>query len=324
MSADGGQIGVGSTVERHPALPPSALLGDPRRRRKETRVRLLLATAAGVSIVVALAIVVALVGRGVGFLAEVDLSALWSDGWFPRRGRFDILTILAGSLLVSLVAMLVATPLGLGAAMYLSEYSGPHARRVLKPTLEMLASIPSVVLGFFALVVVQPTIVQGLFGSTSAFSLLAAGIGVGILMIPLVGSVAEDALRAVPRALREAAYGIGARRRTVTLRIVFPAAISGIVAALILGLSRALGETMVVAIAAGGTGGSERTFDLLGPGQTMTGAIASLAYGSDQVRTATGLNAFDSLYAVGLLLFVLTFGLNLVSERFVRKVRKAY
>lgn len=315
---------MGSTVERHPALPPSALLGDPRRRRKETRVRLLLATAAGVSIVVALAIVVALVGRGVGFLAEVDLSALWSDGWFPRRGRFDILTILAGSLLVSLVAMLVATPLGLGAAMYLSEYSGPHARRVLKPTLEMLASIPSVVLGFFALVVVQPTIVQGLFGSTSAFSLLAAGIGVGILMIPLVGSVAEDALRAVPRALREAAYGIGARRRTVTLRIVFPAAISGIVAALILGLSRALGETMVVAIAAGGTGGSERTFDLLGPGQTMTGAIASLAYGSDQVRTATGLNAFDSLYAVGLLLFVLTFGLNLVSERFVRKVRKAY
>jgi phosphate transport system permease protein len=324
VSADGGQIDMGSTVERHPALPPSALLGDPRRRRKEARVRLLLATAAGVSIVVALTIVVALVGRGVGFLTEVDLSTLWTDGWFPRRGRFDILTILAGSLLVSLVAMLVATPLGLGAAMYLSEYSGPRARRVLKPTLEMLASIPSVVLGFFALVVIQPTVVQGLFGSTSAFSLLAAGIGVGILMIPLVGSVAEDALRAVPRALREAAYGIGARRRTVTLRIVFPAAISGIVAALILGLSRALGETMVVAIAAGGTGGSERTFDLLGPGQTMTGAIASLAYGSDQVRTATGLNAFDSLYAVGLLLFVLTFGLNLVSERFVRTVRRAY
>ncbi|MDQ4108499.1 MAG: phosphate ABC transporter permease subunit PstC [Actinomycetota bacterium] len=324
MVADGGQIGMGSTVEHRSTLPPSALLGDASRRRKETRVRLLLVTAAGVSIVVALAILVALVGRGVGFLAETDLSALWTDGWFPRRGRFDILTILAGSLLVSLVAMLVATPLGLGAAMYLSEYSGPRARRVLKPTLEMLASIPSVVLGFFALVVIQPTIVQGLFGSTSAFSLLAAGIGVGILMIPLVGSVAEDALRSVPRALREAAYGIGARRRTVTLRIVFPAAISGIVAALILGLSRALGETMVVAIAAGGTGGSERTFDLLGPGQTMTGAIASLAYGSDQVRAATGLNAFDSLYAVGLLLFVLTFGLNLVSERFVRKVRRAY
>jgi phosphate transport system permease protein len=181
-----------------------------------------------------------------------------------------------------------------------------------------------VVLGFFALAVLQPAIVQNFFGSTSAFSLMAAGIGVGILTVPLIGSVAEDALRAVPGALREAAYGIGARRRSVTLRVVFPAAVSGIVAALILGLSRALGETMVVAIAAGGTGGSERTFDVLGPGQTMTGAIASLAYGSDQVKTATGLNAFDSLYFVGLLLFVLTFGLNMVSERYVRRVRKAY
>ena len=286
--------------------------------------RLLLAAAAAVSIAVSVAIVVALVGRGIGFLTQIDLSALWADGWFPRRGRFDIVTVLAGSGLVSLVAMLVATPLGLGAAMFLSEYARPRTRRVLKPTLEMLASIPSVVLGFFALVLIQPTIVRGLFGSTSAFSLLAAGIGVGILTIPLVGSVAEDALRAVPRALREAAYGIGARRGTVTIRVVFPAAISGIVAALILGLSRALGETMVVAIAAGGTGGSERSFDLLGPGQTMTGAIASLAYGSDQVATTTGLNAFDSLYTVGLLLFVLTFGLNLVSERFVRGVRKVY
>jgi phosphate transport system permease protein len=310
--------------EGRPALPPSALLGDPGRRRRETRVQVLLAAAAGVSIVISLGIVVALVGKAIGFVGEVDLSALWTDGWFPRRGRFDLLTIFTGSVAVSLVAMVVATPLGLGAAMYLSEYASPRIRRILKPTLEMLASIPSVVLGFFALTVLQPTLVQDLLGSTSAFSLMAAGIGVGILTIPLVGSVAEDALRAVPRALREAAYGIGARRWTVTLRVVFPAAISGIVAALILGLSRALGETMVVAVAAGGTGGSERTFDLLGPGQTMTGAIASLAYGSDQVKTATGLNAFDSLYFVGLLLFVLTLGLNVVSERYVRKVRKVY
>jgi phosphate transport system permease protein len=313
----------GSRSSRSVALPPSALLGDPRRRRKEARVRAIFATAAGISIAISLAIVIALVGQALSFLGKVDLSTLWTDGWFPRRGRFDILTIFTGSMLVSIVAMVVATPLGLGAAMYLSEYASPRARRALKPTLEMLASIPSVVLGFFALAVLQPTVVQTFFGSTSAFSLMAAGIGVGILTVPLIGSVAEDALRAVPGDLREAAYGIGARRRTVTLRVVFPAAVSGIVAALILGLSRALGETMVVAIAAGGTGGSERTFDLLGPGQTMTGAIASLAYGSDQVKTATGLNAFDSLYFVGLLLFVLTFGLNIVSERYVRRVRKA-
>jgi phosphate transport system permease protein len=312
------------TSPRSSALPPSALLGDPGRRRRETRVRVIFATAAAISIAISVAIVVALVGQAIGFLSKVDLPALWTDGWFPRRGRFDVVTIFTGSVLVSLVAMVVATPLGLGAAMYLSEYADPRARRTLKPTLEMLASIPSVVLGFFALAVLQPTIVQDIFGSRSAFSLMAAGIGVGILTVPLIGSVAEDALRAVPGALREAAYGIGARRATVTLRVVFPAAVSGVVAALILGLSRALGETMVVAIAAGGTGGSERTFDVLGPGQTMTGAIASLAYGSDQVKTATGLNAFDSLYFVGLLLFVLTFGLNIVSERYVRRVRKAY
>jgi phosphate transport system permease protein len=306
------------------ALPLSALRGDPVRRRREARVRTALGAAAGLSIAISIGIVVALVGQAVAFLAEVDPSALWTDGWFPRRGRFDVLTIFAGSVIVAVVAMVVATPLGLGAALYLSEYASPGVRRALKPTLEMLASIPSVVLGFFALSVLQPEIVQRFLGSTSAFSLTAAGIGVGILTVPLVGSVAEDAMRAVPRALREAAYGIGARPRTVALRIVFPAAISGIVAALILGLSRALGETMVVAIAAGGTGGSERTFDVLGPGQTMTGAIAALAYGSDQVKTATGLNAFDSLYFVGLLLFVLTLGLNVVSERYVRRVRKVY
>src|SRR5919108_3226162 len=214
-----------------PAGPPS-LRGDPARRRHEARVRRVLAAAAAVSIAISIAIVIALVGQAVRFLAQVDLSALWTDGWFPRRGRFDILTIFAGSVLVAGVAMLVATPLGLGTAMYLSEYARPRVRRALKPTLEMLASIPSVVLGFFALSVLQPAIVQDLFGSTSAFSLMAAGIGVGILTIPLVGSVAEDALRAVPRSLREAGYGIGARRRTVTVRIVFPAAISGIVAAL--------------------------------------------------------------------------------------------
>jgi phosphate transport system permease protein len=225
---------------------------------------------------------------------------------------------------VSVIAMLIATPLGLGAAMYLSEYASPRTRRRLKPILETLAGIPSVVLGYFALQVINPTIVQNLFSGSGTFTIMAAGIGVGILTIPLVASVAEDAMYAVPRALREAAYGIGARRRTVTTKVVFPAAVSGIMAALILGFSRALGETMVVAIAAGASGSSPRHWNPLDPGQTMTGAISSLAIGSDQVKSATGLNPFDSLYFVGLLLFVFTLGLNLVSERFVRRVRRDY
>jgi phosphate transport system permease protein len=208
--------------------------------------------------------------------------------------------------------------------MYLSEYADPRTRRKLKPILETLAGIPSVVLGYFALQVVNPALVQPLFSSAGTFNIMAAGIGVGILTIPLVASVAEDAMYAVPNALREAAYGIGARRRTVTTKVVFPAAVSGIVAALILGFSRAVGETMVVAIAAGATGGASRHWDPLEPGQTMTGAISSLAIGSDQVKGATGLNPFDSLYFVGLLLFALTLALNVLSERFVRKVRRDY
>jgi phosphate transport system permease protein len=216
----------------------------------------------------------------------------------------------------------VAIPIGLGAAVYLSEYASPRVRRGLKPALETLAGIPSVVLGFFALTTINPTLVQGLFDSAGTFTLASAGIAVGILIVPLVASVAEDAMFAVPGALREAAYGIGAPRRTVTTRVVFPAAVSGIVAAIILGVSRAIGETMIIAIAAGATGGAELTLNPLEGGQTMTGAISSLAIGSDQVRGAD--QAFNSLYFVGLLLFLITLGLNLVSERFVRRVRKAY
>jgi phosphate transport system permease protein len=284
-----------------------------------------LAGAAGVSILISAGIVLALFFRSLNFLSELDLSALWSGIWRPRQRQFDLVSLFLGSLVVTVIAMLVATPLGLGAAIYLAEYARPRVRRTLKPVLETLAGIPSVVIGFFALTVINPVIVQGVFGATHSFTMMAAGIGVGILTIPLVASVAEDAMYAVPGALREAAYGIGARRRTVTLRVVFPAAISGIVTALILGISRALGETMVVAIAAGATGNASRTIDPLEPNQTLTAAIASLAIGSDQVKTAgAGLNAFEVLYLLGLILFVFTFALNLVSERYVRRVRRHY
>lgn len=298
------------------------LQGSAKRRRKERRVRLLFQGAALFSLVVSIAIVTALLGEALSWLFEIDLGMLWGSGWFPRQDEFDVLTLLFGTLMVAGIAMLVAAPLGLGAALYLSEYASPRTRRILKPILEVLAGIPSVVLGYFALTVINPDLVQRIFSQTGAFSFLAAGIAVGILTIPLISSVAEDAMFAVPRALREAAYGIGARRGTVAVRVVFPAAVSGIMASLILGLSRAIGETMVVAIAAGATGGALRTLNPLDGGQTMTGAISSLATGSDQVQGST--LAFNALFFVGLCLFVITFTLNLASDRFVRRVRKDY
>jgi len=303
-----------------------SLRGTPGRRRKEAVIRAVLIGAAGLSLAISLAIVVALAGEAFLFVRKVELSSLWSGTWSPRRGEFDIPTLVIGTLMVATIAMAIAAPLGLGAAMYLSEYASPRVRRRLKPIIETLASIPSVVLGYFALQVINPQIVQNLMGATSTFTIMAAGIGVGILTIPLVASVAEDAMHAVPSALREAAYGIGAKRRTVTIRVVFPAAISGIVAGLILGFSRAVGETMVVALAAGATGQAPRRYNPLEPGQTMTGAIASLAIGSDSVKTAEtgGANPFTALYFVGLLLFMITFGLNMASERFVRRVRRDY
>jgi phosphate transport system permease protein len=301
-----------------------SLQGSSRRQRKEGFIRYFLMSTAIVCMVVSLAIVVALIQETIAFLTTIDLGQLWTTGWFPRSGEFDVPTIFIGTLLVSVIAMVIAAPLGLGAAMYLSEYADPKTRRKLKPILETLAGIPSVVLGYFALQVINPAIVQPLFSATSTFTIMAAGIGVGILTIPLVASVAEDAMYAVPNALREAAYGIGARRRTVTTKVVFPAAVSGIVAALILGFSRAVGETMVVAIAAGATSGATRHWNPLVPGQTMTGAISSLAIGSDQVKSTTGVNPFDSLYFVGVLLFAITLLLNVLSERYVRRVRKDY
>jgi phosphate transport system permease protein len=298
------------------------LRGSARRRRKETAVRLLFQGAALLSLVISIAIVIALIGQAVSWLFDIELGMLWGEGWFPRQDTFDLVTLLAGTLIVAGIAMLVAAPLGLGAAMYLSEYASPRTRRILKPILEILAGIPSVVLGYFALQVITPDLVQRLFSGAGAFSFLAAGLAVGVLVTPLVASVAEDAMFAVPRALREAAYGIGARRRTVTTRVVAPAAVSGIVASLILGISRAIGETMIVAIAGGATAGALRTFNPVERGQTMTGAISSLAIGSDQVQGST--LAFNALYFVGICLFLITFALNLMSDRFVRRVRKDY
>lgn len=296
------------------------LTGDPRRLARERRIRRTFFAASAVSIVVSVAIVLSLVGEAWSFLTQIELPDLNANGWFPRRGRFQVLALIVHTLVVSAIAMAVAAPLGLGSAIYLSEYARPNVRRVLKPALEILAGIPSVVLGFFALTFITPNVVKGLFDSASQSNFLAAGIAVGVLIVPLVASVSEDAMRAVPAALREASYGLGAKRWHTSLKVVLPAALSGVVAAMILAVSRAIGETMIVALAAGTNG--ILTLSPLDGGLTMTGAMAQLAIGSDQVAGAVA--AFQSLFFVGLVLFFMTFALNVLSERIVRRFRNKY
>jgi phosphate transport system permease protein len=298
------------------------LEGSPRRRRNEGLVRALLLAASIVSVAISAGIVLSLIFEAISFVSSIQFAQLVADGWFPRRGMFSLGTVIAGTLIITLIAMALAAPVGLASAVFLSEYASPRVRGLVKPVLEVLAGIPSVVLGFFALTWISPHVVQALFSEAKAFSLLAAGLGVGILTIPLVASVSEDAMRAVPQALREASYGLGARRVTTSLRVVVPAAISGIVAALILAISRAIGETMVVAVAAGASGGSLFTLNPIGPGQTLTGAMASLATGSDNVTGNS--SAFLSLYFLGFLLFVMTLGLNVLGDIFVRRMRQQY
>jgi len=298
------------------------LRGSAGRRRRELVIRTLFFLAAGTAVLISALIVLTLVGEAVIFITKVDLSSLLSGSWQPRAGNYDMPSIIAGTFVVAVIAMLVATPLGLGAAIFLAEYASPRVRRTIKPILEILAAIPSVVLGFFTLTVLSPRVIDVICpGPTPLFNMAGAGVAVGILITPLVASIAEDAMYAVPSSLREASFGLGARKRSTSLRIVFPAAVSGIVAALIVGFSRAIGETMIVALAAGGVGGAVFNLNPCLPGQTMTAAMTALAVGSDQ---AGGGIASASLFFVGLLLFAMTLTLNLVSERFVRRIRSAY
>jgi phosphate transport system permease protein len=305
------------------------LSGSPRRLRRERRYRVLFLAAGLSSLLVSIAIVASLLGNSITFLTNIDLASLWTSPhrWAPRVGHFDLLTVFMGSLMVTGVAMIVAIPLGLGGAIYLAEYAKPRIRRLLKPVLEVLAGIPSIVIGFFAVAWIGPNIVQTLWANADAFSLAAAGIGVGFLVTPLVASVSEDAMRAVPNALREASYGMGAKKVTTVVRVVIPAAISGIVAAVILATARAIGETMVVLLAAGAFGEADYTTKVQDVGLTVTAAMASLATGTDQVAGGGGSGAgqaFNSLFFLGLLLFGVTFVLNLIGDVFVRRIREHY
>jgi phosphate transport system permease protein len=224
----------------------------------------------------------------------------------------------AGTLLTTLIAIAVALPVGLLAAIYLSEYASPRLRRRLKPALEILAGVPTIVYGYFALTFVTPLLRETIFPSMSIFNALSAGLVMGVMIIPTIASVSEDAIYVVPKSLREGAYALGATRRETATRIVVPAALSGIVAATILGISRAVGETMIVAVAAGNL--AQLTANPLQPVQTMTAFIVQVASGD----TPTGSLTYNTIFAVGSTLFVMTLILNIVSYMFVRRFREAY
>ena len=281
-----------------------------------------LVVAAGVSILTTIGIVVSLLLPAIQFFREVSITEfLTGTSWTPRfqDPTFGVLPLITGTMWTTAIASSVPIPIGLGAAIYLSEYASTRTRKVFKPTLELLAGVPSVVYGLFAVTFVGPVVLKEWLGiEVATFSVLAAGLVLGVMIIPTVASLAEDAMSAVPRALREASYGLGANRMRTVLRVVFPAAVSGIAAAIVLGLSRAVGETMIVAMAAGSQ--AKMVTDPLEGGQTMTGFIASAALG-DSVQ---GSLQYNTLFAVGLTLFVLTLIINIISIRLVNRFREIY
>ncbi|WP_425845659.1 phosphate ABC transporter permease subunit PstC [Agrococcus sp. TSP3-2-1] len=301
-----------------PAVP--SLRG--RARPVEALIRFVLRVAAAITVVTTIGIVVALLVPSLGFFAEVPLTDfLFGDRWAPRfaEASFGVLPLVTATAWTTVIALLVAVPFGLGAAILLSEYASASLRRILKPLLEILAGVPTVVYGFFALQFVQSTVFRDwLQLPTGAFSVLAAGLVMGVMIIPTIASISEDAMSAVPQSLRQGSAALGANRMQTTMRVVFPAAISGIIAAIVLGISRAVGETMIVAIAAGNQ--AQIVTDPLQQGQTMTGFIANAALGDSRV----GSLEYDTLFAVGLLLFCMTLIINAISIALVRRFREAY
>jgi phosphate transport system permease protein len=275
---------------------------------------------AAISVFTTAGIIFVLAAETVGFLREVPIvEFLTGVEWTPlfANPRFGVLPLIAGTALVSSIAMIVAVPMGLLSAVYLSEYARPGVRRIIKPTLEILAGVPTVVYGYFALMFVTP-LLQQFLPSLSGFNALSPGIVMGIMILPLVSSLSEDAMRAVPRGLREGAYALGATRMQTAIRVVVPAALSGITAAFILAASRAIGETMIVAIAAGQQ--PRLTANPFVPVETMTAYIVQVSLGD----TPQGTLEYRTIFAVGMLLFVMTFGLNLVSTWLRERFRQEY
>jgi len=291
-----------------------------RRRFGEDVVKVLLGVCALVSIATTVGIVAALLQPAIEFFREVDiLDYLTGTNWAPlfEPQSFGVLPLVVGTLAVTFWACVVCMPLGLGAAIYLSEYARPRARRWLKPSLEVLAGIPTVVYGFFALTFFTP-LLQDIGFQVGVFNVLSAGLVMGIMLLPTVASISEDAMSSVPQDLRTGAYALGATRLHVSTRIVVPAAISGIIASYVLAISRAIGETMIVLIAAGTL--PQLTADPREAAETMTAFIAATGIGD----VPSGSIEYKTIFAVGLTLFVITLVMNVIAIRLVRRWREVY
>ena len=301
---------------------PEVILRAARPRYGEMIIKGVLILAAFISVLTTTGIVLSLLEETISFFGEVPIKDfLFGTEWTPlfNPPSFGVLPLILGTFVVSAIAMVVAVPLGLGASIYLSEYSRPRVRKTVKPILELLAGVPTIVFGYFALTFFTPEILRGLFGNeVQIFNGLAAGIIVGFLIIPTIASIAEDAMSAVPASLREGAFGLGGSKLQVSTRVVFPAALSGIVAGVVLGLSRAVGETMVVLIAGGQV--PQWGLNAFKPMETMTAFIGATGKGD----ISTGSTAYKTIFAVGMTLFVITLIMNLFSIRFVRKYRQVY
>ncbi len=295
-----------------------------RRRPVDSTVKVLLVAAALVSVATTIGIVIALLQPTIGFFQQVSVvEFITGTSWTPTFAQkaYGVLPLVAATLTVTGVALTIAVPLGLGSAIYLSEYANPRTRKVLKPIIELLAGVPTVVYGFVALFALNP-LLQKWWPTDNgpAFqNLLIAGIAMGIMIVPTIASISEDSMAAVPRSLREGAYALASTKMQVSTRVVVPAAMSGIVAAVVLGISRAVGETMIVTIAGGLT--SDRiVLNPLEGAATMTAFIANISSGDIPVGSLD----YDSVFAVGALLFLITFALNAVSIRMVRRFREVY
>ncbi len=311
-----------------PVTPQQAILASSIRSRRslvlrggESGIKWFTFLCALVSVLTTFSIIAVLAGQAIPFFAHVSLAEFFTGTeWRPEAtpGHFGVLPLLAGTLVITVGAGLIAVPLGLLSAIYLSEYAHPRVRSVLKPALELLAGIPTVVYGYLALTLVTPGL-KHLIPSIGTFNALSGAIVVGVMILPLVSSLCEDALAAVPRGLREAAYGLGATKMEVTLKIAVPAALSGIMASFILALSRALGETMAVTLASG-AGNGHLTLNPAESIQTMTAYIVNVTKGD----AAQGTIRYNSIFAVGITLFVMTLLMNLLAQKLVRKYRQVY
>jgi phosphate transport system permease protein len=287
---------------------------------KEGAIGALLFACAATSTLVTLGVVVVLLQGTISFFSEVSIVEFLTDTrWQPmfQEKHFGVLPLLSGSIMVALGAGVIALPIGLMTAIFLSEYAGPRVRRALKPVLEILAGVPTVVYGYFALTFITP-ILRYFLPETEIFNAASASIVVGVMIIPTVSSLSEDALRAVPDALREGAYGLGATKLEVSTRVVVPSALSGIIASFILAISRAIGETMAVTIAAGNL--PNLTADPLRSIQTMTAYIVQVSLGD----TPQGTTVYKTLFAVAMTLFLITLGMNVLSQWVLARFREEY